>query len=98
MVGDLTDERVPAAYDLCVAHADRTAPPHGWQLADERSDPEVEVRTGTIGGERTVALIAEMLGRDRGHPAPGPGVPGQRQAELFEDGADAETEDRASSW
>lgn len=106
VIDDLADERIPSAYDLCVVHADRTAPPHGWELADERRDPDVEVRTGAIGGARTVALIAEVLGRDR---ADGGGRaehvhPALRQAERSAEDADVEDadvpdiEDLASSW
>lgn len=34
----LSDEKSPATYDLCGPCADRTAPPRGWELLDERPD------------------------------------------------------------
>lgn len=62
---DLAEERQPEAYDLCVGHADRTGPPHGWSLEDRRTSSD-DVTAGSIGGDGTVALLAQMLGRDRG--------------------------------
>jgi hypothetical protein len=32
----LAVETSPHAYDLCVDHAARTIPPHGWSLRDDR--------------------------------------------------------------
>lgn len=96
VVEDLADEREPSAYDLCIAHADRTAPPHGWELADDRNDVDVDTRP--LAEQGTVALIAEMLGRTR----PDPDVPsghGQReQGELFGSDEDPAADGRASSW
>jgi hypothetical protein len=34
----LTGIAVPEAYDLCSLHADKTRPPYGWQLRDERAE------------------------------------------------------------
>lgn len=69
LLDDLSQDREPDSYDLCVGHAERTGPPHGWSLDDRRRDPEVGA-TGRLGGERTVALLAQMLGRDRDGSAP----------------------------
>ncbi|MBW3562568.1 MAG: DUF3499 domain-containing protein [Actinobacteria bacterium] len=95
VIEDLADEREPSAYDLCIAHADRTSPPHGWELADVRDDVDVDARP--LGEQGTVALIAEMLGRTR----PDPDVPAaheqREQGELFGD-QDPAADDRASSW
>lgn len=33
----LTGIAVPEAYDLCSEHADKTRPPYGWQMRDERT-------------------------------------------------------------
>ena len=57
----------PETYDLCGDHADRTRPPHGWTLRDDRPD-EVPVSTpdaSALGSERTVAVLAAAL---RGQP------------------------------
>lgn len=66
----------PETYDLCGDHADRTRPPHGWTLADERPVEEhVEVPDATdLGSERTVAVLAAALrGTDgAGTPAADP--------------------------
>lgn len=43
---DLTPEAHPSTYDLCAAHADRLAPPRGWQLADHRGGPRVRHQPG----------------------------------------------------
>lgn len=57
----LLHERDPAAYDLCTTHADRTSPPFGWSLADERP-PETEDRPVDLADEdRTVAVISAAL-------------------------------------
>lgn len=58
----LRDEPPPHAYDLCPAHADRTQPPKGWTLVDERSDDaDGAGSSGEFGGERTVAVLAAAL-------------------------------------
>ena len=33
---ELTSERDPHAYDLCLRHAARLSVPHGWMLDDRR--------------------------------------------------------------
>ena len=99
VVADLADEREPSAYDLCFAHADRTAPPHGWELEDVRNDVDGDARP--LGEQGTVALIAEMLGRTRSEP---PGSRDQREQrdqgelELFASDEAPAQDDRASSW
>ena len=35
-VHDLHDEPHPMTHDLCQAHADRSRPPSGWELRDDR--------------------------------------------------------------
>jgi hypothetical protein len=63
-LASLSDERSPEAYDLCANHADRTSPPHGWELRDERQ-PEPEVgerpRPDQLDSPRTVAVLAAAL-------------------------------------
>lgn len=67
-LGPLREDRPPHAYDLCVAHADRTEPPRGWRFQDQRpSDPE-EPAGRELGGERTVAVLAAAL--HGGRPLP----------------------------
>lgn len=91
LLDELADVREPESYDLCVGHAERTGPPHGWTLDDRRRDPE-EGAAAALGGERTVALLAQMLGRDRDGPDAGDVRPAQ--AGLFDDdGSDAATLD-----
>ncbi len=36
VLGDLAGERIPQSYELCSVHAERTAPPVGWDLVDTR--------------------------------------------------------------
>lgn len=96
LLDDLSEDREPDRYDLCVGHAERTGPPHGWTLDDRRSDPEVGA-AGQLGGERTVALLARMLGRDRDGSGPdgvevdvdppSAGDAAPAQAGLFDDAA-----------
>jgi len=33
---DLTPERDPHSYDMCLRHASRLSVPHGWHLEDRR--------------------------------------------------------------
>jgi hypothetical protein len=62
----LTERVEPEAYDLCGDHADRTNPPHGWSLADDRPDEPIQPgkRPRDLGSDRTVAVLAAAL---RGH-------------------------------
>ncbi len=67
IVGPLGDVKDPAHYDLCMDCADRTTPPRGWQMADERTfDEPPRITLDDIGGDDTVALLAAALGA----PAP----------------------------
>lgn len=57
----------PETYDLCGEHADRTRPPFGWSLKDDRPE-EVPVDTpevADLSSARTVAVLAAAL---RGAP------------------------------
>lgn len=81
LLDDLSQEREPDSYDLCVGHAERTGPPHGWTLDDRRRDPEAGA-AGTLGGERTVALLAQMLGRDRDGSGPAESGPAEVEVEV----------------
>lgn len=68
----LVDDGGPETYDLCGDHADRTQPPHGWTLEDERPD-ELPVATpgpSDLGSERTVAVLAAALRGDAVEQAP----------------------------
>lgn len=73
----------PETYDLCGDHADRTRPPFGWSLKDDRPE-EVPVDTpdvADLSSARTVAVLAAALRggldpvadehevADAGHPA-----------------------------
>lgn len=65
VLAPLADDSTPEAYDLCAEHADRTGPPHGWTLEDERpADPAAAPDPDTLGSERTVAVLAAALQRD----------------------------------
>ncbi|MTV26006.1 DUF3499 family protein [Nitriliruptoraceae bacterium ZYF776] len=63
----LTPEPDPQAYDLCVAHAERTDPPRGWKLTDQRPDDERDEpivpppASQHLGSEATVAVLAAAL-------------------------------------
>jgi hypothetical protein len=65
VLASLFEEPAPQAYDLCISHASRTRPPHGWQLRDRRPEEEREQPAGRIpadlGGEGTVAVLAAAL-------------------------------------
>lgn len=60
MVG-LLPECDPAAYDLCTTHADRTSPPFGWSLADERPPAPEHGPVDLADEDRTVAVISAAL-------------------------------------
>ena len=58
----------PETYDLCTDHAERTRPPHGWTLHDERP---VEAPTelpdpDDLRSARTVEVLAAALRGDDG--------------------------------
>jgi hypothetical protein len=88
-VEPLGDEAVPATYDLCASHADRTRPPHGWRLVDHRPDEDQATATGLpadLGGERTVAVLAAALRAvpDTPEAAPAPPDPDEVRDALAE--------------
>ena len=70
----LLPERDPASYDLCTGHAERTSPPFGWTLTDERP-PDDDAPVDLSDEDRTVAVISAALravpsAPDRSAPAP----------------------------
>ena len=56
----------PETYDLCADHAERTRPPHGWTLHDERpvEAPTELPGADDLGSSRTVAVLAAALRGD----------------------------------
>lgn len=56
LIADLT----PELYDLCEAHADRTSPPRGWKLTDERYVPATQGHIFSDEAEALTALIDDM--------------------------------------
>lgn len=64
----LEEQAEPEAYDLCGDHADRTKPPYGWSLTDERPDEPLlpGQRPRDLGSDRTVAVLAAALRGDPG--------------------------------
>lgn len=59
----LVPDSGPETYDLCGEHADRTRPPFGWSLRDDRPE-EVPVDTpdvADLSSARTVAVLAAAL-------------------------------------
>ncbi|MDX1658065.1 MAG: DUF3499 family protein [Nitriliruptorales bacterium] len=69
-LGELRAEAVPETYDLCGTHADRTRPPHGWQLVDRRPVDTDEPGSEGFGDERTVAVLKAALRGDAADPSP----------------------------
>jgi len=65
VLASLFEDPAPQTYDLCISHASRTRPPHGWELRDRRPEEEREKPVGRIpadlGGEGTVAVLAAAL-------------------------------------
>lgn len=63
----------PETYDLCTDHAERTRPPHGWTLHDERpvEAPTELPDADDLRSSRTVAVLAAALRGDQpgGEPA-----------------------------
>jgi hypothetical protein len=60
----------PETYDLCGDHADRTKPPVGWTLQDDRPDDLGGTpAAGDLGSPQTVAVLAAVLRRDGGDGA-----------------------------
>ncbi|WP_188584357.1 DUF3499 family protein [Egicoccus halophilus] len=63
-ITDLAASRLPQSYDLCAPHAERTQPPHGWDLRDRREDEDGSssgAGAGALGGPDTVAVLAAAL-------------------------------------
>jgi hypothetical protein len=63
---DQLAEPVPQAYDLCSPHADRTRPPHGWELRDRRPLEDrvaapAAPAAGPLDEDHTVAVLAAAL-------------------------------------
>jgi hypothetical protein len=56
LIADLT----PELYDLCDVHADRTSPPRGWSLADDRYTAATQGRIFTDEAQALSALIDDM--------------------------------------
>lgn len=75
-LAELAAEPDPQTYDLCASHAERTRPPSGWELSDERRSAAraatVEGPVPAIGDPHTVGVLARALGRDE---PPRPPVP-----------------------
>lgn len=72
----LVDDGGPETYDLCGDHADRTHPPYGWTLEDDRPDdtPVAAPDPGDLASERTVAVLAAALRGEQ--PDADDGAPG----------------------
>lgn len=56
LIADLS----PELYDLCETHADRTSPPRGWELTDERFQPATQGRIFSDEADALTALIDDM--------------------------------------
>jgi hypothetical protein len=83
----LTPDPGPQVYDLCTDHADRTRPPNGWMLVDDRPE-DVAAPSGTqsprdLGSEHTVAVLAAAL-----RAAPRPATDDLQVDLLAEDSGD----------
>jgi hypothetical protein len=69
---DLADDKHPAHYDLCLAHADLLIVPRGWERLDRRTprpEPELEAFVRSMGVR---ASVSEPVGGDPEEPAPQP--------------------------
>lgn len=70
-LGLLESEPRPEAYDLCDLHAQRTRPPNGWRLIDERPSSPGSTEPGPLPGllpglvadRGAVALLEQALSR-----------------------------------
>ncbi|MBW3658177.1 MAG: DUF3499 domain-containing protein [Actinobacteria bacterium] len=82
----LADEASPATYDLCGAHADKTRPPTGWGIVDQRPADDQEAATSTpsrdLGDEHTVAVLAAALRAVPDRPASPAPVEVEAEAEA----------------
>ncbi|HEX9890277.1 MAG TPA: DUF3499 family protein [Nitriliruptorales bacterium] len=57
----LLPEIDPASYDLCTTHADRTSPPFGWTICDERPPENGGAALDLADEDATVAVISAAL-------------------------------------
>lgn len=79
----LADDRSPATYDLCGPCADRTSPPRGWELVDERPDLDAPHAASGVRDAVRDAIAAALRG---GADAPSPTVaPDERAAQVDAD-------------
>lgn len=63
----------PETYDLCGDHANRTNPPVGWTLQDDRpDDPGATPEADDLASPQTVAVLAAALRRDTDRDVQGP--------------------------
>lgn len=99
LLGQLAGERDPQAYDLCTPHADKTAPPRGWQLQDER--PTGDDADAAMDSDETVAVLRAALRGSTGAPEPPPDDGSDDEPTVADDATavaqPAEAEQAASS-
>lgn len=90
----LEEQAEPEAYDLCGDHADRTKPPYGWSLTDERPDEPLGPgeRPRDLGSDRTVAVLAAAL---RGDPGTDEDLLAMPDEDLPEPVAEVDTDEAA---
>ncbi len=69
----LTEEASPATYDLCGPCADKTRPPRGWGLVDERPDLDGLAELPDEHDVVRAAIAAALRGQQ---PAPSSSTPG----------------------
>lgn len=73
----LVQDKTPATYDLCGPCADRTAPPRGWELVDERPDldgPATAVATSDPVRDAIAAALRGEAPPSTPPPAPAPSL------------------------
>jgi hypothetical protein len=58
----LTADKTPATYDLCGPCASRTAPPRGWELRDDRPDPDARASGPEASDAVRDAIAAALRG------------------------------------
>lgn len=91
----LHGEPSPATYDLCGSHADRTRPPTGWGIVDQRpaedQEPAEVAPPRELGDEHTVAVLAAALRAvpDRSSPPAGEVAPADEVVTAVEHGDEA---------
>ncbi|MBW3620641.1 MAG: DUF3499 domain-containing protein, partial [Actinobacteria bacterium] len=88
----LHDESSPATYDLCASHADRTRPPTGWGIVDQRpaedQEPAERAPAHELGDEHTVAVLAAALRAVPDRPPVAPVGEAVETTEVPEDDVD----------